>query len=297
MTRIAPLRMTPSVDALLARGVAALAASSDSPRADAMLLLAHALECERGWIVAHGDARVAGGTAERLDVLFNLRATGVPLAYVLGSAGFYGREFAVDARVLVPRPETEHLIDEAAAFLNQRRGYGGRPATVLDVGTGSGAIACTIAAENLHAVIDGTDVSAAAIAVARGNARKLRVDGRCRFHCGRFAAPVAGRRFDVVLANLPYVPTLEIPGPPNPVAFEPREALDGGLDGLDAYREFVPTAALLLEPGGLVLMEAAPAQMAGLVELAERTFGAAAVAVGSDFAGLARYVKVTIAKR
>jgi release factor glutamine methyltransferase len=289
--------MTPSVQALLARGVAALASTSDSPRADAMLLLAHALECERGWIVAHGEARVARGPAKRFGALFNLRATGVPLAYVLGSAGFYGREFAVDARVLVPRPETEHLIDEAAAFLNERSGSGGRPATVLDVGTGSGAIACTIAAENRHTLVDGTDVSPAAIAVARGNAQKLNVDGRCRFHCGQFAAPVAGRRFDVVLANLPYLPTSEIPLPPNPVAFEPREAVDGGVDGLDAYREFVPVASPLLEPGGLVLLEAAPAQMPGLVDLVERTFGAAAVEVGSDFAGLARYVKVTTGKR
>ncbi len=285
--------MTRSIEALLANGVAAISSSSDSPRTDAMLLLAQALECERAWIVAHGEAEAASAPVRRFEALCEMRATGMPLAYVLGRAGFYGREFAVDERVLVPRPETEHLIDEALTFLKARRGAGlRRGATVLDVGTGSGAIACTIAAEDDEAFVEGTDVSSDAVDVARLNAQRLNVADRCRLYCGPFGAPVTGRRFDLVLANLPYVPTKDIPSRPNPVAFEPREALDGGADGLDVYRGFVPALPALLERGAAVLLEAAPGQIPGLVELVWRSFRAPVVEVGYDFGGRARYVKV-----
>ncbi len=263
-----------------------------------MLLLARALDCEREWIVAHGEVRAEFAPARRFETLCSLRASGMPMAYVLGLAGFYGREFRVDERVLVPRPETEHLIDEALSFLKPRRSAGmPAAATVLDVGTGSGAIACTIAAENRDAFVHATDVSAPALEVARINAERLNVAERCRFHLGRFAEPVAGRRFDLVLANLPYVPTRDIPPRPNPIAFEPHEALDGGRDGLDAYREFVPEVPGLLEPGGVAVFEAAPALMPALVALVERTFHARPVEVGHDYAGLARYVRVATASR
>jgi release factor glutamine methyltransferase len=286
------------VSQALANGIAALAPSSESPRADAMLLLARALECEREWILAHGEARAPQPQAQRFEALCNLRATGMPLAYVLGAAGFYGREFAVDRRVLVPRPETEHLVDEALTFLNGRRAAVDtrHRMTVLDVGVGSGAIACTIAAEVDRVFVEGTDISPAAVEVANLNAQRLNVADRCRFHCGRFAAPVAARRFDLVLANLPYIPTQQLPPAPNPVAFEPQEALDGGPDGLNPYREFLPGVPGLLEPGGLVLLEAAPPQMAGLVQLAERAFPGTTALVGADFAGHARYVKVAPAR-
>jgi release factor glutamine methyltransferase len=272
----------------LARGIARLAPTSESPRADALLLLAQALGRDRAWILAHGEARASREHIERFDAACATRGAGTPLAYVLGAAGFYGREFRVDGRVLVPRPETEHLIDEARAFF-QRSVSGG---AVLDVGVGSGAIACTIAAEIREVRVDGTDVSPQALEVAASNARALGVADRCRFHCGDLADPVRGRRFDVVLANLPYVPTDDLPARPNPLAFEPRLALDGGSDGLQAYRRFVPAAPPLLEPGGLLLLEAAPPQMAGLLELVRAAFPGCEVASGDDFAGLARYVKV-----
>ena len=105
---------------------------------------------------------------------------------------------------------------------------------------------------------------------------------------------MGGRRFDVVLANLPYVPTAELPQRPDPVAFEPRQALDGGADGLGTYRRFVPAARALLEPGGLLLLEAAPPQMAGLLDLVEAAFPGLGAVAGEDFAGLARYVRVRI---
>ncbi|MEO6834522.1 MAG: peptide chain release factor N(5)-glutamine methyltransferase [Candidatus Tumulicola sp.] len=276
----------------LARGIAALGATSETPRADAMLLLARALERDREWIVAHPEAAPLETQAARFDAFCEVRKRGTPLAYVLGSAGFFGREFAVDHRVLVPRPETEHLIDEALAFLKPRE-----PATVLDVGAGSGAIACTIAAEIGSVFVEGTDVSPDAVDVAESNARKLGVAARCRFWCGDLAEPVGERRFDVVLANLPYVPTRDLPTPPNPVGFEPRGALDGGADGLKVYRRFLPVAPALLNPGGLLLLEAAPPQVGGLLELAAAAFPGVDPLTGEDFAGLARYVKVRLPAR
>jgi release factor glutamine methyltransferase len=284
--------MPTTVSQALDLGIAELSETSESPRADALQLLARALARERAWIVAHGDAPAPKQPLERFAQWCAARKTGMPLAYVIGTAGFYRREFIVDARVLVPRPETERLVDEALAFL-ERRPRNSPPARVLDVGTGSGAIACTIAAEVAGAIVAGTDVSPGALELALRNARALGVADRCRFYRGDLAAPVAGHRFDAVLANLPYVPTARLPKRPNPVGYEPAGALDGGADGLAAYRRFLPQTPALLEPGGVLLLEAAPPQMEGLLALAEAAFPGSQVWVGNDFAGLMRYVRVT----
>ncbi len=191
----------------------------------------------RSWIVAHGGDSSPADDAAQFFALCERRAAGRPLAYVLGSAGFYGREFIVNESVLVPRPETEHLVDDAIAFIKEMpRDH--VPA-VLDLGTGSGAIACTIAAET-PARVDAIDISAAALDVARENARRLNVADRCRFISGDLIAPVKTERYDVVIANLPYMPTADIPNAPDPLSFEPRLALDGGRDGLTVYARLLP---------------------------------------------------------
>jgi len=284
-----------SVASTLTRGIAVLGEQGDSPRSEALLLIAHVINRDRAWILAHGEAAVSHREFERFLVLCERRATGVPLAYVLGTAGFYGREFAVDESVLVPRPETEHLVEEALRFLAQRRETSGRSsATVLDVGVGSGAIACTIAAENPSAFVEGTDTSFGAIAMASHNARRLGVGARCRFHRGRHGLPVSERVFDAVVANLPYVPSADVPLPPAPAGYEPREALDGGHDGLEVYREFLPSARQLLAVGGLLLMEAAPPVIEGLRVLAALAFPRSSLEICNDYAGLARYVKLVV---
>ncbi len=142
---------------------------------------------------------------------------------------------------------------------------------MLDVGTGSGAIACTIAAET-NAFVDATDISPAALEVAARNAARLNVSHAAAFINGDLAEPVRGRRYDVVVANLPYIPSAELPSRPNPLAFEPRLALDGGPDGLALYRRFLPTAPELLEQGGALLLEAAPPTIQTLRELTQTTF-------------------------
>lgn len=277
-----------TVGRALADGIDALRAG-DSARADALLLLARALGCGREWILAHGDAPMAGTAAQRFFELCAARREGRPIAYVLGEAGFYGRTFAVDDRVLVPRPETECLVDAALRFLKRT---GRSSPALLDVGCGSGAIGCTLAAEVPDATVLGTDDSPGAVEVAAANARRLDVASRCAFECGDLATPAAGRRFDVVLANLPYVPTNRVEGKPHPLGFEPRRALDGGRDGLDAYRRFLPAAPALLEPGGLLLLEAAPPQMEGLLDLVRGAFAGSRIAVGDDLGGLARYLEL-----
>ncbi|HEY1975484.1 MAG TPA: peptide chain release factor N(5)-glutamine methyltransferase [Candidatus Baltobacteraceae bacterium] len=279
----------------LARGIVALAKNGDSPRADAVLLLAHVLGRERAWVTAHGETFLSRPQAEKFTSLCDVRALGTPLAYILGFAGFYGREFAVNEHVLVPRPETEHLVDEALAFVKMRVNpdFPKQFVTALDVGVGSGAIACTLAAENANVFVEGTDTSPAALKVAQHNARRLNVISRCRFHYGSLAMPIGDRSFDVVVANLPYIPSDDVPRPPDPAGYEPREALDGGPDGLDAYRKFLGSAPALLKPGGLLLMEAAPPTIEGLALLAGQAFPRVDFEIREDYAGLARYVKLT----
>jgi release factor glutamine methyltransferase len=274
----------------LARGTGLLEDSSESPRADALLLLERVLERPRSWIVAHaGDSSAARDAAQFFD-LCRRRAAGRPLAYLLGSAGFYGREFIVDESVLVPRPETEHLVDDAIAFIKEMPRD--RLAAVLDLGTGSGAIACTIAAET-RARVDAVDISSAALEVARENARRLDVAERCRFISGDLTALVKTGRYDVVIANLPYMPTRDIPNEPDPLSFEPRLALDGGPDGLVLYDRLLPALPEILNRHALVLLEAAPPTIVALSRLAATTLKEFVIEVRSDYAGLERYVRAS----
>src|SRR5579863_10334173 len=140
----------------LARGIVALAKNGDAPRADAMLLLGHVLGRDRAWLAAHGETFLSKPQSQKFTSLCDVRARGTPLAYILGFAGFYGREFAVNDHVLVPRPETEHLVDEALAFVKTRvnPSLPKQFVTALDVGVGCGAIACTIAAENANVFVE-----------------------------------------------------------------------------------------------------------------------------------------------
>jgi release factor glutamine methyltransferase len=265
-------------------GATARLRERESARADALLLLEHALGRSRAWIAAFGETPLSPESASKFRARCERRDTGIPAAYLVGSAGFYGREFVVDERVLIPRPETEHLIDEALAFI------GDATAAVLDVGTGSGAIACTIAART-NARVDATDISIAALDVARTNAARLEVADRCRFHYGDLAESVKHASFDLVLANLPYIPTRDVPERPNPIAYEPRVALDGGADGLVHYRRLLADLSAMLNARALVLLEAAPPTIGGLSELARSSLPGFAISVHRDYAGLDRYVR------
>ncbi len=250
---------------------------------DVDVILEHVLSREIAWLRAHDGDAISHESHERARRLVARRVGGEPLAYIVGSAGFYRREFLVDSRVLIPRPETEHLVEEAIAHLRGREAP-----RVLDVGTGSGAIACTIAAEVPNAVVDAVDISENALDVARENARRLNV--RVTFHRGDLVAPIADRTYDVIVANLPYVPTGE---GDESLRYEPQVALDAGPDGLAYYRRLFVRVPPLLVPGGLVLAEGAPPIATGLLALARSAFPQARASVERDYGGRERYVKVT----
>ncbi|MGC8485732.1 MAG: peptide chain release factor N(5)-glutamine methyltransferase [Candidatus Baltobacteraceae bacterium] len=287
-----------SVSEVLARGIVALAKYVESPRTDAQLLLASVLGRDRAWLLAHSDSFLSRPQAERFGELCEKRASGMPVAYILGTVGFYGREFVVNDKVLVPRPESEVLVEDMLGYLRGRLdpAYPKQLLTVLDIGTGSGAIACTLAAELAAVAVEGVDISLAALKVAEHNARRFNVFAKCKFRFGDLASGMGDRHFDAVVANLPYIPTGELPKRPDPLSFEPQEALDGGPDGLALYRRLLPMLPPLLKPGALVLLEAAPPTIAGLVDLARASFPRDEIVVGRDLAGLERYVRMLTEK-
>jgi len=267
-------------------------AGSESAPADAQILLAFALDLERGYMLAHADDDI--GERPNFEVLVAERARGVPIAYLVGHAWFYGRPFEVTSDVLVPRPETEHLIEAA---LDELRGVKKTGGVVVDVGTGSGAIAVTLARELPDLRIFATEISEAALAVAQRNVAFHAVAERCSLLHGDLLEPLEGRvQADCIVANLPYVPTADIPSAPNPVAFEPRIAVDGGRDGLGPYRRLLAQVPRVATPGASLFLEAAPATIEPLAKLIEGAFPNALITIGEDYAGCDRYIQVSLAR-
>ena len=289
-----------TVATTLARGMVQLAKTSSSPRADAQILMAHTLGRDRDWLIAHGDGFLSRAQADKFLSLCEKRATGMPVAYITGFAGFFKREFAVNEHVLIPRPESELLVEEALAMLQSRVDPDSNVKqifTIFEAGVGSGAIGCSIAAEMANVVVEGTDISLAAIKAAEYNARRLNVQTRCRFHYADIARASDEKKYDVILANLPYIPSADVPRKPDPVGFEPAQALDGGPDGLNLYRKLLAVAPRMVRPGALVLMEAAPPTIDALASLAQRAFPDHNVEIKCDLAGLQRYVRVQLPRK
>jgi release factor glutamine methyltransferase len=257
-------------------------------RLDALLLLEHVTGISRAGFIIDDARELSAAERAAFEAAIERRLTGMPVPYLTNAAGFYRRTFAVDERVLVPRPETEHLVEAALDDLRKR---GKSDPRVADIGTGSGAIAVTIAAEIPGAWVFGTDISRDAIAVARGNAAHNNVFQECTFLHGDLAAPLERfAPFDCVIANLPYVPTAAIAAPPDPVSFEPRLALDGGADGLDLYRRLIAQLPPLLAQRAYVLFEAAPGTIAPLAALVRAAFPSAETRIHADYANLERFV-------
>jgi len=262
-------------------------------RLDATLLLEHATGATREAFLRDGARTLTRAEADAFRDGVARRLRGVPVAYIVGSAGFYGRTFAVDEHVLVPRPETEHVVEAAIA---DARGRGKAAGRIADIGTGSGAIAISLAAELGDAWVLGSDVSRDAIRIARRNAAKNNVFQSCTFVHGDLAAPLV--RFaplDTIVANLPYIPTGEIPRSPDPVSYEPVVALDGGDDGLDLYRRLIAQVPVVAAPDATIFFEAAPGTIEPLAALVEAAFPTAHIEIGEDYAGLERFVQFTLA--
>jgi len=235
----------------------------EGARLDAECLLAHALETERLQLYLDFDKPVAPVERARFRELVKRRADErVPVALLTGRREFWSLPLRVTPDVLVPRPETETLVEVALRLLPDPESA----AHILDVGTGCGAIALALAKERPKARITATDISEAALAVARKNAAELGFENRIRFLLGNGFEPVRGERFDLIASNPPYLSGREAPALPPELAYEPREALFAGAEGTELLRRIVDGARELLEAGGFLAVEVAPQQAPEMTE-------------------------------
>ncbi len=268
----------PVREALAAASDALAAAGVEDPRLDAELLLAEATGWDPAQLAAEPEAAVEASAARRFGEMVRRRVRREPVAYILGRKGFRGLELAVDGRALIPRPETELLVEIALEL---------EPKTALDIGTGSGAVALAVADELPHCEVTGTDTSMAALDLARENAERLGIDGRVHFERGTVPE---GRRFELVLANLPYVGDDEWEGlAPEITGYEPRGALVGGPQGVEAIASTVPASVAALEPGASLALEVGAGQAGPVAELL-LDLGLGRVEGRQDLAGIPRVV-------
>lgn len=249
-------------------------------RLEADLLARRALGCERSWLYAHGGDPIDAEALARLERLVAARLDGRPIAQLFGGREFYGREFHIDERVLIPRPETELLVDLALALPLPA------DARVCDVGTGSGCIALTLAAERPEWRVTGIDRSSEALDVAARNRDRLGL-GRVELLEGDLLAPVAGHRFDLIVSNPPYVAEADPHLDRGDLRFEPRQALTGGPDGLDIVRRLISAGRESLAASGWLVIEHGHDQARQVRALLEKA-GFSSVATHEDLAGIER---------
>ena len=247
---------------------------------DARVLLQHTLGVDRAYLVTHEREALTATRALRFDALVARRAAGEPIAYLTGTREFYGLSFRVTPDVLIPRPETELVVDIALTKLAMLA----QPA-LLDLGTGSGAVALALKRHLASARVVAVERSAAALAVARRNALKLGLEVDLRH--GLWFAPVAGERFDLVVSNPPYVAVGDPHLAQGDLRFEPQSALVAGADGLQALREIAASAAEHLNPGGWLLLEHGVGQDDEVRKLL-REQGLEGIESWPDLAGIAR---------
>ena len=266
---------------------------SASARLDAELLAATALGIRRLDLYLQFDRPLDEPELAAIRELVRRRVHGEPIAYITGVREFHSRTFVVTPAVLIPRPETELLVEAA---LQQGRARGAGALRIADLGTGSGCLAVTLACELAQAQVWATDISAAALEVARGNAARHGVVERVTCAQGRWAEPLrdAGP-FDLVVSNPPYISAAEMGELAADVRdHEPAAALEAGAEGLDAYMELLPSVAGLMAPAGWIGLEIDPRRRAAVVGLAERAFPGASISVEEDLAGRDRVVAISL---
>ncbi len=310
-------RVGDTLDALIPR----LKMMSDTPGLDVQVLMAHLLGKPRAWVMAHPEAHLSKKQSATLESLASRLAHGEPLPYLLGSWEFFGLDFYLTPEVLIPRPETEILVERALAWVQHRLiasqvgGLRGRQAMqrktgeagremlqAFEIGTGSGCIAISLAVNIPEVQMIATDISPAAIEVARRNAARHHVADRVEFFCCDLfpTAKDEGRRdagftssVDLIAANLPYIPTQPLQNLPVSL-HEPGIALDGGSDGLALNRRLLTEAVQRLAPGGLLLMEIESSQGTSVLSMACDAFSRAEIHLHKDLSGHDRLLEVQI---
>lgn len=271
-----------------------LSGVSDTADLDARVLLAHILNKPRAWLEAHPEAQITQSQITRIEKSISRLLIGEPLPYVVGSWEFFGLEFKVTTDVLIPRPETELLVERALKWLRaspERR-------NVADVGTGSGCIAVILAMQLPDVLVTGTDISYPALKIASQNARKYRVSKRINFVECDLLPPRTGRlptdlHFDLICANLPYIPTQTLEKLPI-YGREPTLALDGGIDGLDVIRRLLDKAPEWLASRGMLMLEIEANQGLSALSLAYDRFADAMISLHKDLAGRDRLLQIEL---
>jgi len=295
-SRRSPAADPESLGALVAAAAARFAvAGIGSARLDARLLAARAFGVTPERLIGHPERRPTPAQRRRFAALVARRAARQPIAHILGRREFWGLELRVGTATLVPRPETETVVELALAVAGRRHALGdGGELTILDLGTGSGCLLLALLSELPDARGLGVDVSTKALAIARDNARRLGLAGRARFTTSDWGAQVDGR-FDLVVANPPYVADGDFAKLEAEVSrFEPRLALAGGADGLAHYRALAPGLARLLKPEANVVLEAGDGQRDAVAVILER-HGLKVSGVRADLAGRPRAIAATAA--
>jgi release factor glutamine methyltransferase len=268
----------------LRAATARLQSISPTARLDAELLLAHILGWSRARVVAEREVVLTPAQQEAFGALVERRAAREPVAYLIGHWPFFGLDLVVDRRVLIPRPETELLVELA---LTEARRYADTQITIADIGVGSGAIAIALAIHVPHATVYGVDRSADALAVAALNVARYNLSDRVVLLEGDLLTPVPGP-VDLIVSNPPYTILAEVDE--SVYRYEPHLALDGGPDGLDCYRRLIAAAPAYLKPGGAILLEIGAWQAEAVVHLLNQALPHAEVGVQRDLAGRDRVV-------
>ena len=263
----------------------------DSPRTTGEILLAHALRLKRIDLYLNYDQPLNDDELQRFKALIQRRIRREPVAYILGAKEFWSLDLKVDRNVLIPRPETECLVEQALILLSENAAA--PPQRILDLGTGSGAIVMALASQQPQHVYFASDRFWSAVAVARGNARRFESGKRIHFFVGDWLTPLNEDKtgFDMIVSNPPYIPSNDIDGlQPEIGSFEPRAALDGAADGLACFRTIVAAAFNHLKSGGVLIMEIGHDQKADVRRIAAASERFEGFACAKDYSGHDRVV-------
>ena len=263
----------------------------ESPRLDAEVLLSHVLGKQRIYLYVHFDEPLQAEELALYRAMIRQRVEHMPVAYILGEKEFMGLTFKVTPDTLVPRPDTEILVQAAVDELKAQTEGNEEPARLVDIGTGSGAVCLSVLSLLDGVTADTVDISPAARAVAEENAAALGLEARVRFHTGDLLAPVAGQQFTAILSNPPYIPVADIAElAPEVRCKEPMTALAGGADGLDFYRRLCTEAPAMLTENGFMAFEVGIDQAEAVAALAEDNPLIGRTEIRKDYAGIDRVV-------